>query len=113
MTGENHFNRRIVAGNILKPWLILGPFYEDLGAVGSMQMDRQGPSPSRSQGCDSRGVSLILVCATAPPPGGAELDHRRLAASRGGRVSSEQPESALLQEHSMLAVLPASVAVSQ
>ncbi len=33
MTGENHFSRRIVAGNILKPWLILGPFYEDLGAV--------------------------------------------------------------------------------
>ncbi|MCJ7551327.1 MAG: hypothetical protein MUQ30_16765, partial [Anaerolineae bacterium] len=33
MTEENHFSHCIVAGNSLKPWLILGPFYEDLGAV--------------------------------------------------------------------------------
>ena len=32
MTGHNHLSKKVEAGTIVKPWLILGPFYEDFSA---------------------------------------------------------------------------------
>jgi hypothetical protein len=50
MNGSDNLTRRVLAGDIIKPWLILGPFYEDLSAqvVGLTLFEKPGATVGRA-----------------------------------------------------------------
>lgn len=50
MAGQENLKRQVKAGEIVKPWLILGPFYEDMSAnvVGLTLFERAGAPVGRS-----------------------------------------------------------------
>jgi hypothetical protein len=50
MAGQENLKRQVKAGEIIKPWLMLGPFYEDMSAnvIGLTLYERAGATVGRS-----------------------------------------------------------------
>ncbi len=74
------FERRVPAGEIIKPWLILGPFYEDLSAQvqGLSYFERRGATVGRSAMAEIDEQAQPLLAAT--PHEGQERAFRGQAA---------------------------------
>lgn len=76
MAGQNHLSGTIRAGEIVKPWLILGPFYEDFSArvQGLTFFERPGASVGESAMLEV--VEDARSVLAASPREGAEASFR-------------------------------------
>jgi hypothetical protein len=66
VNGRDNLTRRVQAGDIVKPWLILGPFYEDLSAqvVGLTLFEKPGAAVGRAALAEIVGEARPILAAS-------------------------------------------------
>ena len=68
MVTHLNLERSVPAGQIIKPWLILGPFYQDLSATvqGLTFFERSGASVGRDAMAEIAEQALPLLASSMP-----------------------------------------------
>src|SRR5688500_6532274 len=76
MTGTHHLVRQVQAGELIKPWLILGPFYEDLSdqVQGLTLFERAGATVGRTTMAEV--IEEVRQVLAATPREGDEAQFR-------------------------------------